>query len=476
MKGEYKIPVCSPFRQSDSMLNCDLLRLNKIIGKRMTLSNKARKISRFESYFKTFTEPFTTTTEKVVKGLKEHKRKLYTRNEVLKGKLSFNISSCSIQENFGINRMILKIKSKSAHNLESRSLQVNNDFKADNLSEHSNKQSSLLEIVEEGKLLKKREHTARRIKAKSKVCSRKNNKLKSIKLYGSKLMEVRESIPESDIKLINYSSDEDEVDNTFRYETELEALNPFDSKDSLVSALTGTNSVISLSTINKYFVRMLSTSQGIDKLTSLYAGLKTEDLSLIFLKQLNLYEVALTLDCNFLIEFISRISSSHSESEYIYSLFNCSLMWDVLIASKYGKNLIEYFLKDHFYDKNPERHSILLNLIEQNFLKFSLENYSTFAVQVYISRFSSPSTYKKIMKHFDQLCLNRNGVFVIISALKTYKNPQLQWLLNKIICKSELLCKEKYASTLIEFVFKTYGSEVCQSFIYKKLQYLYGKH
>jgi hypothetical protein len=79
------------------------------------------------------------------------------------------------------------------------------------------------------------------------------------------------------------------------------------------------------------------------------------------------------------------------------------------------------------------------------------------------------------MQFLTELTACRNGIFVVISGLKAYKGVELFKLLDRIMEISEVLCKNTYASTLMEYVFSNYTAYAATIFINQKLGYLLGK-
>lgn len=499
VKGDYEIPLAIDGKQSDSMLNCDLARFNKVLSKRMTLSGKARKVSRFESFFNSKKQKISTT-QRLIRGLR-HNTKMNTKKELAKRKISFTESTNNIQENFGINHIILKIKSKSAINLCRTTIKfdsssdVSEACKDDNT--HNNKESGFTIIAEENSDCSKNE-PRKRVKARSRLCfNRVQHRFKTLKNYQQVNFNSIHHIPkqinhkhliEADKNLFNYSSDEDideddeNENNNSITEVEIDELSCdlFKSKDSLYKILNSCDSSNAKGTksqeiLKDKFIMLISTSEGINTFYDKYFELKSDGKLKQFFKNVNLAEIALSIECSSLEELITRITANPDDADFIYSLFDSATCWVKLISSKYGKNIVEYFMK-HFYSDEPSKHSTLFNVIDHNFVEFAQSNYTTFVVQAYISYFARDPPFKKIMKNFEQLSLTRNGVFVVIAGLKGYKQHKLKQLIDKIISNSEYLCTSKYASTMMEYVFKNFGHLACEKFIQKKLSFLYGKY
>lgn len=164
---------------------------------------------------------------------------------------------------------------------------------------------------------------------------------------------------------------------------------------------------------------------------------------------------------------------SQTDQTLVYRILNNEQTWETLISSKNGKNLVECIMIS-FFKGNPSCHSKLFSVIHSNFLNYSKSNYTTFIIQKYISHFKTGEAFDLILSSFDELINSRNGIFVLISGLKAYKNDRLSCLLDKIMAKVEILSKGIYTSTMIEFVFRTFP-QFCIDFTNNKLVYLIGK-
>lgn len=495
---DYDIPFADHKKQPDSMLNCDFARFNKILSKRMTLSGKARKVSRFESFFNT-KKSSISSTQQLIRGLK-HIFKLNTKKEIPKKKCSFTTSTNNISQNFGINNIILKLKSKSAHNLESQLLEqprnVGDACPLDNIRTIEEHEFTIIpEEISDVPIKEAR----RKVKAGSRICSRVQNRYRTLKNKQSEFnyMSMNSNlgnasrycpIEESDNKMFNCSSDEDfdeEVLNNSFSETGLIEMNANSdliskSKDQFYKLLLACEtSDIKRSAkfqvaLSEAFVLLINSSEGINIFKGIFNSMKTEAMHIQFFKHVNLIDIAFTLDCCKLEEVFENLALDTADMDLVYSIFNSSLIWKQLIQSKYGKNIVEYFLKE-FYCEYPLKHSLLFGIIDSNFIDYALSNYTTFVVQNYINYFARDISFKLIMKNFEQLSITRNGVFVLIAGLKGFKQSKLEQLLDKIIDNSEYLCTNKYASTMMEYTFMNFGLQVCDKFIEKKLYFLYGK-
>lgn len=468
-KGKWIVLLNMSFLQTNIMLQLDLARFNRVVGKRMILlydmkpNSKCRKV------------PINQ-----VDMINQYNCKLSNKTDIIKRKLTINNGSLRPFSNRRVQGF--KITHKSKISLDGK-LNGKNKIQPSQLAQ---------------------EHLAKMIKHKNSKMARTYPKkyfsriqyLKPLKAVSTSTYDNQitvmilksrtnsedfiSSASAIDTNFLNFLNEEELIMSNIK-ETDkpfISYIDPLASSETLIEILSNysTNKppVHFRGLLNESFLKRICSSYDLSALIGIYNSLKKKELSDLFLSLINFLGIALTIDCNSLLEFLSLIIETVKDADLIYSLFNAQQTWEMLISSKYGKCLVEYFMKEHYTD-NPSKHSILFSLIDQNFLEYSLQNYTTFVVQVYVSYYAQESAFKRIIKNFDQLCLCRNGVFVIMAGLKGYKNMKLQLLLDKIINNSEYLCNEKYASTMIEYVFKTFGSKVSQSFIDNKLTFLYGK-
>lgn len=221
----------------------------------------------------------------------------------------------------------------------------------------------------------------------------------------------------------------------------------------------------------------------------------------IIIKSANFVSISLTNGYKSLIELFQRIKMTKDDNfkRLIFTKFDNINVWKDLIQDKYGKNIVEYFLTQFFSDDNQEDNneinedsnldslcsfspaktkkilSRLFAFIDSNLIELSKANFSTFAVQTYIQQYRNFSTVHILILGIQGIVSCRNGVFVIISALKSYSGDELYLLLDKIIDLSEVFSKDVYASTLIEYVFKNHSTYTVQKFMNTKHEYFLGK-
>ena len=203
-----------------------------------------------------------------------------------------------------------------------------------------------------------------------------------------------------------------------------------------------------------------------------------------------------------------------TESKIINVIFNKldnNKTWIELILDKKGKNLVEYVLTKlfdftlclNYNDKinidlcliEKRQCNInkklcnLFNTIDDNITELCKADFSTFAVQKYIENYKRLSTLIKLSENLLKIIVCRNGVFVIICALKTYNNINneikinnncnynynKQILIDKIIENSHYLSKDVHCSTLVEHILKFNTKYSLPLFIKHKKECFLGK-
>lgn len=160
--------------------------------------------------------------------------------------------------------------------------------------------------------------------------------------------------------------------------------------------------------------------------------------------------------------------------EAILLYFNTKDRWEALILSKEGKFITEHFIT-HLFADNPEKLRLLFDTIESNFIRFSQRNFTTFLVQCYIETTKSKSIISIIKDKMGVLASCRNGVFVILSALKSYKDESLKVLIDRVIELSITFSKDQYSSTIIEYLLKHHIKYTAIKFIKEKSEYFLGR-
>jgi len=163
---------------------------------------------------------------------------------------------------------------------------------------------------------------------------------------------------------------------------------------------------------------------------------------------------------------------SDNHREIIFAKLNKCSTWRTFLATNKGRNLI-IFIFTNFLKRKPfiEKHleEKLFSLFYEHFVEFSLSKNSTFMIQAFIEHFPSQVLLDKVLYNISNLAFNRNGVFTLICALKAFNNMNL---IKRILNMAEVLCTEKYASTLIEKVFSMYGSQAVEYFLKTKKDHL----
>lgn len=409
LKEGYLIPISEP---SDSMLNYDQLE-SKYIDKTLTLPLKNENVSRFEPYFK-------TKTSKLMKDL-DSRRKKKTRTAVPHKTLNLDIDSSRLKndtksESYLVNP--LRDLEKDLMPGESISGDANN--KSDSERPEKIVKPSKLEVILEEKDI-----------------------IEDKKLLNNSYL----------LGILN------DIDNYPTFTSYVRSV-PQNSKEEIGEI------------ISSNFNTIISRSSGITFLIEIYHILKQIHIQERFLSKCDLLFTAKSQHHVQLIKLINYIYSfSKADSDLIYSKFNDTNLWSSLSRHKYGKNVVENFLTIFFKD-DASKHSILFEYLMQNFLELSQANYTTFVVQAYISNFKDQKALNLVKNFFDDLCSTRNGVFLIITTLKSFESNS--GLLDLILSKSELLCKGLYTSTLMEFVFKTFTSYTAPKFVHSKRAFILG--
>lgn len=237
-----------------------------------------------------------------------------------------------------------------------------------------------------------------------------------------------------------------------------------------------TNQTKIINVIKKNAPSILSSSNGLSFFLKLYSNLSNyNSLRENLLDLSEFVNMGYSNDFQNLIDILSVVNHSNTnDRDIVYELFNKESIWKSLIPHRNGKNVVEYLLTN-FYINNASKHKKLFELLESNFLDYSIMNYTTFVIQKYVQKYRTPETFVKIIENLNELTACRNGIFVIISALKSYKNDDLNLLLDKIMSVSEHLCKNVYASTLMEYIFSNHTNFSAPYFVENKIDYLLGK-
>ena len=156
-----------------------------------------------------------------------------------------------------------------------------------------------------------------------------------------------------------------------------------------------------------------------------------------------------------LIEFLKSIETEQ-EKDIIFEKINSIETFTKMIFDKNGKNIIEFILEEFYSPSSSYKLNILITLIQNKMIEFSLSNFSTFVVQKFIRKYPIKKTFDYISENIFCLGTSRNGVFVIVACLETYSIENIENLIRIIINKIEYFATEKYSSTLVEYVFNNF--------------------
>lgn len=172
-----------------------------------------------------------------------------------------------------------------------------------------------------------------------------------------------------------------------------------------------------------------------------------------FLTNANFLWVSYSINYDKLIQVLTNLSIL--DLQLVYESFNQYDTWKSLIMDKYGRNVVEFIMRSS--QNSTFNHSILFECIEDNFVHFSLLYHSTFVVQTYILLYHRIESFNKILLYITELSYKRNGIFVIIAALRSFEKDLSKTLIDIIVINSLSTCKSCYGSTLMEYVFKNFS-------------------
>ena len=219
--------------------------------------------------------------------------------------------------------------------------------------------------------------------------------------------------------------------------------------------------------LEKIILNPKLTSNIISLIASSHVDLK--DIHVLF-ENADLNTILKGNDFKSLLNFISSLVNIKKDKENILQkVFFDKINWKEICFHKNAKSICEFMI-DTFSEQMET--NFLFQYIESNVIEFSINNNSTYVVQHYITKTKSESVLLQIMTNLLYFTESRNGVFVVLTALNTYKNKKLFALIDLIIEKSEILCKETYGSTLIEKVFNNFITYAPQKFVFSKKQHL----
>lgn len=235
-----------------------------------------------------------------------------------------------------------------------------------------------------------------------------------------------------------------------------------------------TKSLLSKAVV-KHFSELITAKESREILYSIFRSINTSAL-IKLIKDLNMMEVSISASYASLIEMFEELSKFDQPeiNLAILEYFNVKEKWEQLIINRQGKYIPEYFMTTLFVG-DPEQLNLLFATIETNFLEYSKTNFTTFLVQCYIETYKSTAVANIIIDIMPSLTSSRNGVFVVISALKTYKDDSLYLIIDRIIELSVSFSKDPYASTIIECLFKNHTEYSTKKFIQTKSDCYLGK-
>ena len=547
LKDDFEIPVVSKDSISDSMLNCDYTRLERLIDKNFTLPLKTKEQSRFQIFFET--KQIVTGTENIIQNLKINRENINRKTEkqqpmqrfdssfefmesnlIKKFKLSDNLSknnkfskseggSCCDVFDFDdaedqysplrIPKEVLSIIGEENDKLksnESQPMVYTNDYEnilrdidfENDLNHHMNKeQSSHLNSLSPQLTLSEK---AEKMETYKKILSNRtvtSNKFKTLiiksqtdenKLVSKDLMPkisldqymFSNGISTRQSKNSIFENMQEKQTASWTFDQLLIIIyNPqfqqgFFNELYLINE-NSLNELIIIIAKNLYI--LLTTQLGKSFFISFLVQINhlSNKKAFELVHRIDFISGSTTDTSKEIVDIIMQISKISMElKDLIYSHYNSINIWSLLVSNKYGKNIVEFFLKD-YYSKEQSKHKLLFDYLDYNFIEFSKANYTTFVIQTYVQYNSTKSALKKIFDNIEILSSCRNGIFVIIAGIKGYKNEDLYLLINKIMSYSEFLCNDVYASTLMEFIFKTHTNYSCELFIKTKLNFLLGK-
>lgn len=242
-----------------------------------------------------------------------------------------------------------------------------------------------------------------------------------------------------------------------------------------INSFSSTVQTLLIKVMTQHFSCLITTKESKDVLYAYIKSIKT-NLLVKLLKGINMIEVSLSSSYYSLIEVFDqiRLLCNRDVNETILSCFNTNEIWEQLVTNRQGKYVAEYFMTTYFRNE-PFKLKLLFELIEVNFLEYSQLNFTTFLVQCYIETYQSSAIVGKILKSMTRLTSCRNGVFVLVCALKTYKDDALYLLIDRVIELADVLSKNTYASTAIEYLFKNHTEYSTKKFVQQMSSSFLGK-
>lgn len=210
------------------------------------------------------------------------------------------------------------------------------------------------------------------------------------------------------------------------------------------------------------------------------------DLSQVLLERINIEDI-LSIKSHPLVILLFRELKCFRHREIFFSKLNNDHVWMLILENTYNYPLLEYLIEDLLNQKEFKGSNLgepLFKLLEERFLEYCIGEFSTFVIQKYIQNHFSKKLFKLIKSNILNLILNKNGTYIVITTIKTLlssseENPEMKRLSNKLMRKilsyGEIICKDSYGSTLVEYVFETYKTQAIDYFLENKASHIYGK-
>lgn len=203
---------------------------------------------------------------------------------------------------------------------------------------------------------------------------------------------------------------------------------------------------------------IVKNQNGVAMLKSLYKLSKTEARQDL-LSSFDYFSISNDSDYEYLLLFLLEVKDTKDQHYLLYKELNSRYSIKQFISNKYAKNLIEFIILNFKCDL-----SCIQMIIKENFISFSIMNYSTYVIQAFIYKLPR-SMIDLVTDNLDSLARSRNGIFVIKCMLSNLDHMSSLKLLNEIIKHLPRFSKMKFASTLIENIVITYHPYVANVFI-----------
>jgi len=132
-------------------------------------------------------------------------------------------------------------------------------------------------------------------------------------------------------------------------------------------------------------------------------------------------------------------------------------------------NLVVSILKNVFSDIDFNyKGTILYDFLLKNFTSFSKNKTATYVIQAFIEYILDEDIFITLSENINNILNNntKSGMFVVQKFLESdYSDENKKIIIDKIMKNSFSLCKKRYASTLIEFLFKTFQAQTIPNFL-----------